>query len=210
MALVTGSPAGNLDTQENIYLEGAPTIYFQDSNADPLFNPDSNGFYYGMSGTTSYPAYEVGCVGDVSFADNVTMNDVLCDNVGTKATIQQRNYYEFSFSIQSFFPLQTLTHLLRGGTVTEDTVNHLQLMPLGKINNNQYWHLYAPKVYDEDAGDYVWIYMHSCQFVDAVSVAMSFGTPWKGTLKMRAFVDTTMPALQQFGMFGRSDASVIV
>jgi hypothetical protein len=210
MALVTGTPAGNVDTQEDLFLEGAPTIYFQDSNATPLFNPDSNNFYYGMSGTTTYPAYEIGCPTDVTFTENLTMNDVLCDNVGVKATIQQRNYFEFSLSIQSFFPLQVLTNLLNGGTVIEDTVNHLQLMPLGKINNDQYWHLYAPKVYNENVGDYVWIYMHKCQLVDAFTIAMTLGTPWKATgLKLRAFVDTTKPAAQQFGMFGRSDASVI-
>ena len=209
MALVTGTPIGNLDVQEDIFLEGAPTIYFQDSNADPLYNPDADGFYWGLSGTTAYPVYEVGCPSDVSFTENLTMNDVLCDNVGTKAVVQQRNYFEFSFSIQSFFPLQTLTHLLGGGTVTETAPT--QKLPLGKINNDQYWHLYAPKVYNETVGDYVWIYMHKCQFVDPWSIAMTFGTPWKATgLKMRAFVDTTMPAAQQFGMFGRADASVIV
>jgi len=38
---------------------------------------------------------------------------------------------------------------------------------------------------------------------------MTFGTPWTATgLKLRAFVDSTKPAAQQFGMFGRSDLSV--
>jgi hypothetical protein len=209
MALVTGTPIGNLDVQEDIYLEGAPSIYFQNALADPLFNPDADNFYWGLSGTTTYPAYEVGCPTDVSFTENLTINDVLCDNVGTKATVQQRNYFEFQFSLQSFFPLQTLTHLLGGGTVVETAPT--QKMPLGKINNNLYWHLYAPKVYDEDEGDYVWIYLHKCQFVDAWTIAMTLGTPWKATgLKLRAFVDSTKPAAQQFGMWGRADASVIV
>jgi hypothetical protein len=209
MSLVTGTPLGNLDVQEDIFLEGAPTIYFQDATATPLYNPDADGFYWGLSGTTSYPAYEIGCPTDVVLADNVTMNDVLCDNVGVKAVVQQRNYFEFTFSVQSFFPLQILRHLLRGGTVVETAPT--QKMPLGKINNDQFWHLYAPKVYNEDVGDYVWIYLHKCQFVDAFSIAMTLGTPWKATgLKLRAFVDTTKPAAQQFGMFGRSDASVII
>ena len=209
MALVTGTPIGNLDVQEDIFLEGSPTIYFQDSNATPLYNPDAGGFYWGMSGTTSYPVYEVGCPSDVTFSENITMNDVLCDNVGMKGVVQARNYFEFAFSIQSFFPLQTLTNLLNGGTVVETAPT--QKMPLGKINNDQFWHLYAPKVYNEITGDYVWIYMHKCQYVDAFSIAMTLGTPWKLTgLKLRAFVDTTKPAAQQFGMFGRADASVIV
>jgi len=209
MAITTGSPVGNLDVQEGIFIEGAPYIFFQDYSANPLFNPDADGFYWGLSGTTSYPVYEVGCPTDVILADNVTMNDVLCDNVGVKAVVQQRNYFEFSFSIQSFFPLQILRHLLRGGTVVETAPT--QKMPLGKINNDQYWHLYAPKVYNEDVGDYVWIYLHKAQFVDAFSIAMTLGTPWKATgLKLRAFVDSTKPAAQQFGSWGRSDLSVIV
>lgn len=71
-------------------------------------NPDSDGFYWGLSGTSVYPAYELGCVTDVNFAENVTMNDVLCDNAGVKATIQQRNYLEFTMVVQSPFPWQPL------------------------------------------------------------------------------------------------------
>ena len=210
MSLVTGTPIGNLDTQEDLFLEGAPTIFFQDANATPYYNPDSEGFYWQLSGTATYPVFEVGCPTDVSFTENLTMNDVLCDNVGVKAVVQQRNYFDFIFSIQSFFPLQVLTNMLNGGTVVENTVAHTQKMPLGKINNNQFWHLYAPKVYDENVGDYVWIYLHKTQFVDAFTITMTLGVPWKLTgLKMRAFVDSTKPAAQQFGMFGRSDASVI-
>jgi hypothetical protein len=211
MALVTGTPLGNLDLQEDIFLEGAPTIYFQDATATPYYNPDADGFYWQLSGTATYPVFEIGCPTDVTFTENLTMNDVLCDNVGLKAVVQQRNYFEFSFSILSFFPLQVLTNLLGGGTVVENTTTHVQKMPLGKINNDQFWHLYAPKVYNENVGDYVWIYMHKTQFIDAFSIAMTLGTPWKATgLKMRAFVDSTKPAAQQFGMFGRSDLSVII
>jgi hypothetical protein len=207
MALVTGTPFGTITAQEDIYLEGAPTIYFQDARATPGYNP-LNGFYWQLSGTATYPVYEIGCPTDVTFTENITMNDVLCDNVGVKAVVQQRNYFEFSFSIMSFFPLTVLTNLLKGGTVV--SASPTQLMPLGKINNDQFWHLYAPKVYNEIDGDYVWIYLHKTQFVDAFSIAMTLGNPWKATgLKMRAFVDSTKPAAQQFGMFGRSDLSVI-
>ena len=210
MALVTGSALGTTTTQEDLFLEGAPTIYFQDSRATPYYNPDADGFYWQLSGTATYPVFEIGCPTDVTFTENLTINDVLCDNVGLKGTIQQRNYFEFQFSIQSFFPLSVLTSLLGGGTVVTNAGAHTEKMPLGKINNNQFWHLYAPKVYDEAAGDYVWIYMHKTLFVDAFSIAMTFGVPWKATgLKMRAVVDSTKPAAQQFGMFGRIDSSVI-
>lgn len=208
MALVTGTPLGTLTTQEDLFLEGAPTIYFQRYEAAELFNPDADGFYWGLSGTATYPVYEVGCPADVSFTENLTMNDVLCDNVGTKDTVQQRNYFELQFSLKSFFPLDVLTHLLGGGTVVESAPT--QKMPLGKIDNSVFWHVYAPKVYDETAGDYVWLMLHKAKFIDAFTINMSFGQPWTATgLKLRAFVDATKPAAQQFGMFGRADTSVI-
>jgi hypothetical protein len=189
-------------------LEGAPSIYFQDATATPLYNPDAGGFYWNLSGTATYNVHEVGCPTNLSLTENLTVNDVLCDNLGTIATIQQRNYIEFTFDLQSFFPYQTLRHLLKFGSVTETAPT--QKMGIGKVNNNLYYHVYAPKVYDEDVGDYVWIYLHRAQFVDPWTINMSFGSPWTATgIKLRAFVDTTKPAAQQFGMFGRSDFSVI-
>jgi len=208
MALVTGTPLGTITSQEEIYLEGAPTIYIQNFEASPLNNPDGDGFYWGMSGTSTYPVYEVGCISDVSMTENLTMNDVLCDNVGVKDTVQQRNYVEFVFSIQSFFPFDVLRNLLSFGAVTETTPT--QKFGMGKINNNLYWMVYAPKVYDEDVGDYIAIHMNRCKFVDAWTINMTFGTPWVAAgLRLRAFVDSTKPAAQQFGMWLRSDASVI-
>lgn len=208
MALVTGSPVGTIETQEDIYLEGAPTVYIQDWRATEWYHPDSDGFYWQLSGTSTYNVFEIGCVTDVSLTENLTMNEVLCDNVGVKDTVQQRNYFEFNLSIQSFFPFQVLRHLLGFGAVTETAPT--QKMGMGKINNNQYWHVYAPKVYDEDVGDYVAIHLHKCKFVDAWTINMSFGTPWQATgLKLRAFVDSAKPAAQQFGVMIRSDASVI-
>lgn len=208
MALVTGTASGNIATAEDIYLEGAPYIYFQDYSANPLSNPDADGFYWGLSGTTSYPAYELGCVTAVSMTENITVNDVLCDNVGVKSTVQQRNYLEFQFTVQSFFPFTTLTHLVKGGTVTETAPT--QKFGLGPINNNQYWMVYAPKVYDEDVGDYVVIHLHKAQFVNAFTMNMPFGSPWQLTgVVLRAFADTSKPAAQRFGVFIRADASVI-
>ena len=208
MALVTGTPVGNLDTQEDIYLGGAPNIYFQDYTADPLFNPDGDGFYWNLSGTTPYPVFEIGCPNDVSFTEDLTINDVLCDNVGVKDTIQQRNYIQLEFTIRSFFPLQTLRHLLGGGAVTETTPT--QKFGFGQINNDQRWMVYAPKVYNTDVGDYVWIHLNKAKFVEAWTINMPFGSNWEVTgLRLRAYADTTKPADQYFGMFGRSDVSVI-
>ncbi len=207
---ITGSAIGNLDTQEDLYLEGAPTITFQRNLATPLFNPDSDGFYYNMSGTSAYPAYEVGCVTDVSLSENLTMNDVLCDNVGVKSTIQQRNYLELTFTLQSFFPYTVLTNILKGGTVTVNAGDHTEKFGMGKINQNVFWMVWCPKVYDEDVGDYIAIHLHKAQFVDAFTLNMGFGSPWQATgIKLRAFADTAKPSAQQFGVFLRSDASVL-
>lgn len=209
MALVTGSAIGTIEATESIFMEGAPSIFFQDATANPWYNPDAQGFYWNLSGTATYNVYEVGCPTNLSLTENLTVNDVLCDNLGTIATIQQRNYIEFTFDLQSFFPFQTLRHLLKFGSVTETAPK--QQMGIGKINNNLYYHVYAPKVYDEDVGDYVWIYLHRAQFVDPWTINMTFGSPWVATgIKLRAFVDTTKPAAQQFGSFGRSDLSAVV
>jgi hypothetical protein len=208
MALVTGTPLGTITAQEDIYLEGAPTIYIQQYEASPLFNPDADGFYWNMSGTATYNVYEIGCPVDVSLTEGLTINDVLCDTVGVKDTVQQRNYVEFAFSVRSMLPLPILRVLLNFGTVTETTFT--EKMPMGKINNNLKWHLYAPKVYDEDVGDYVWIWLNKAKFVDAWTIPMTFGNPWQANgIKLRAYADTTRPAAQQFGMWGRADASVL-
>lgn len=210
MSLVTGTPLGSLTESEDIYLESAPSIFFQDYEADPLNNPDSDNFYWGLSGTATYPVYEIGCPTDVSLSEDLTMNDVLCDNVGVKDTLQQRNFIELTLTVQSFFPLEILTEILKGGAVTEDAAAHVSKFGLGKIDNSQRWMVWCPKVYNEDVGDYVAIHLHKAKFVDAFSIDMPFGSPWQvsGVL-LRAFADTGKPSASQFGTFLRSDASVI-
>jgi hypothetical protein len=208
MSLITGSPAGNLDLQEELYLYGSPFLYVQDYTANPLKNPDADGFYWGMSGTSTYPVYELGCPSDVSFSENITINEVLCDNVGTKSTIQQRNYVTLTFTLKSFFPLQTLSMVLKGGPVTQTAPT--QKFGIGPIDNNKFWMVYTPKVYDETAADYVWVHLNKAQFVDAWTINMPFGDAWNIALQLRAYADTTKPSAQSFGLFGRSDLSVIV
>jgi hypothetical protein len=208
MALVTGTPLGNLVQQEDLFVEGAPTFYFQDNRADPLFNPDGDGFYWQLSGTSTYPAYQIGCVTDVNMADNRTLNDVLCDNIGVKDTIEQRNYVEWNMTVQSIFPFTVWRHLVRGGAVTQTAPT--EKFGFGPLNNSIYYMLYSPKVYDDSVGDYVAFHFHRCKFVDAWTLNTPFGAPWQLTgVKVRAFVDESKPSDQQFGVAIRSDASVI-
>lgn len=211
MSLITGTPIGTIESGEELYLEGAPWIYYQDYAANPLKNPDSNGFYWGLSGTAALPVYELGCVTAVTLTENLTMNDVLCDNVGVKSTIMQRNYLEFTFTLSQMFPLTTLSPIMKGGPVTDDLTLHQQAFGLGAVTQNKYWHVYAPKVYDDSVGDYIMFHLHKAMFVDAWTLNFAFGTPWNLTnIKLRAFADTTKPSTQQFAVVLRSDISVIV
>ena len=63
-----------------------------------------------MSGTATYPVFQIGCVQDVSLTEGVTMNAIRCDTIGDKGMIQRRDYVEFNLTITSQFPLATLRH----------------------------------------------------------------------------------------------------
>ena len=206
--LITGSPASAVSSMEELYVEGAPYIFIQDANANPLFNPDAAGYYWGMSGTVAYPVKQLGCVLDVSLSEGVTMNEVRCDTVGVKSTIQKRNYIELNLTIQSLFPLSIGTLLMNLSTATVS--GGTEKVGIGAINNNKYWMAYMPKVYDEDTGDYLVIHLHRCQFVDAWTINMASGEPWKLTgVKLRAYSDDSRPSTQRFGVIVRSDVSAI-
>jgi len=205
--MTTGSAIGSLTQQEDIYLEGAPTFSFQRYEAGPWYNPDANGLYWQLSGTAAYPVYEVGCLSDVSLADDITSNNVLCDNIGVKAAIEQRNYVEVTLTMKSFFPFDVLTHIMRGGAVTD--ASPISYFGLGQVNNNVYWQGWFPKVYDTSVGDYVGIYIAKAQFVGAFNISMNFGDAWAMPVTFRGFADSTKPAAQTFGAVMRSDLSVI-
>lgn len=208
MALITGTPLGNVVNQEEIYLEGAPYIYFQDAEANPLNNPDTDTYYWGLSGTSTYPAYNIGCPVDVAFGEDVTLNAVRCDNIGDKAAIQKRNYLELTLTIQSFFPLTVLRHLLKASV--PDVGTDISKMGVGDINNNLFYMVYMPKVYDPDTGDYLLFHMHRAQYVDAWSIDMRAGEPWQMTgLRLRGYADENKPANQKFATIVRSDVSVL-
>ena len=208
MSLSTGTPIGNVDSQDEIYIEGSPYLFIQQYEATPLNNPDGSGYYWGMSGTTAYPVFQIGCVQDVSLTEGVTMNAIRCDTDGDRGTIQRRDYVEFNLTILSQFPLTTLRHMLNLSTPTVST--GLEKMGIGSINNNRFYMAYAPKVYDQDTGDYVLFHLHRAQFVDAWTINMKGGDSWTTTgLKLRAYSDSTRPDNQKFGVVVRSDASAL-
>lgn len=208
MALSTGTPLGNVDSQDEIYIEGSPYLFIQQYESTPLNNPDASGYYWGMSGTVAYPVFQIGCVQDVSLTEGVTMNAIRCDTDGDRGTIQRRDYVEFNLTILSQFPLTTLRHMLNLSTPTVST--GLEKMGIGSINNNRFYMAYAPKVYDQDTGDYVLFHLHRAQFVDAWTINMKGGDAWTTTgLKLRAYSDSNRPDNQKFGVIVRSDTSAI-
>ena len=210
MALITGSPYGTITASEDIYLSDAPYIYFQDATASPFFNPDSDGYYWQVSGTATYPVFEFACVEGVTFTEGRTLNDVTCDNVGVKDTVQTRDYVEFQLSVKSLFPFTNLSRILAASAATINASQNTEKIGIGKINNNQFWHVYAPKVYDEDVGDYVAIHLHKAKFVNSWTIEMPYANQWSITgLALRGFADTTKPTAQQFAVVVRHDPSVL-
>jgi hypothetical protein len=203
-SLVTGSAVGNVVSQEELYLEGAPFIYFQDDRANPLFNPDAQNYYWGLSGTTTYPAYLLGCIQDVSLTEGVTMNDVRCDTVGVKDTIQKRDYVEFQLTVLSQLPLTVLRHIMN--LSVPSTGAGFETAGIGQINNSQHYHVYAPKVYDADAAGWLMFHLHKAKFVDAWTLNTVYGGSWTLTgIKIRAYAEDAKPANQIFGVIKRFD-----
>ena len=208
MALLTGTPEGNVVSGEEIYIEGAPYIYYQDSRASELHNPDGDTFHWGLSGTTTYPVYSLACYVDVSLSDDLTVNAVRCDQVGDKAVIQKRNHLTFSFNLSALFPLVVSSPILRASAVTES--GNFEKMGIGVINNNVFYHVYLPKVYDSDTGDFLSITIHKAQFVDAWTIAMVSGDKWMvGGISAWGLFDDTKPSGQEFATVIRWDRSEI-
>jgi len=207
MALITGSPQGTTISQEELYFDGAPNVYFQDYSAAPLNNPDADGYYWNMSGTPTYPVYELACVTDVSLEEGITSNDVRCDTVGVKSTIQRRDYVDFIFTLHALMPLSVFAKISNYSTA--DVGTGTEKVGIGTINNNQYWHLYAPKVYNDDAGDFLVVDLHKGQMINPGALQMRYGENWIKTFTFRSFADTTVPTTQQFGVLFRSDASAL-
>lgn len=206
--LSTGTPEGGGISQESLYIEGAPTIFFQDYRATPLNNPDAQGYYWGLSGTSTYGWKELGCITDVKLSEKVTMNDVRCDTVGVKDTIQKRDYVEFTATIVSIFPFAELAAIMNLSPASVGT--GYETIGIGQIDNTQYYMMYAPKVYSEADDDWLMIHLHKAKFVDAWELPFTYGDAWKLTgIKFRAFADTTKPANQLFGVIRRADQSAL-
>lgn len=206
--LVTGAPVGSINAQEELYITDAPYLYFQDAVANPLNNPDAQGYYWNLSGTVAQPVYRIGCIQGVSLAEGLTINQVRCDTVGDKDTIQRRDYVEIAFTFTSLFPLSALRHIMNWSV--PDVGTGYEKVGIGSISNTQFYHVYAPKVYDDVAADYVAFHGHRAKFVDVKTINMRSGEPWlvEG-VKLRCYADETKPSGQRFMSVLRFDSSAL-
>lgn len=208
MPLITGSPEGTITSQDDIFVEGAPYLYYQDNDqggVDQYHHPDSDGYYWNLSGTPAFPVIALGCYEDVRFSDNVEVNAVRCDHIGDTNVLQRRAHLELTFTLKSLFPLSTIQAIMRGSEVT--TVTGFEKMGIGHIDNAPTFYVYFPRVYDDAAGDYVCVTGHKCKFVDAWEMTMPFATPWTLGVNIWMMADETMPAGQEFATVIRYDPS---
>lgn len=199
-------PSGTIKLPDDIFLEGGPDFWF---GGVLKYSPDSDGFYWGVTGIPSNPARKIGCYTDFRFRDNVQVTEVRCDVQGVVSTIQKRNYLEAQFTLMSLLPLSQLRLMLHGGAVTVNSSEHTEKMGLGEIDNNTYFLSFFSKVYDQDAGDFVSVTGHRCQFVDVWEIAMNYGAPWTLGVRFRMYADSTKPAAQRFATVIRYDPSAL-
>jgi len=215
MSLLTGTPLGVITQQDEIYLDTAPTFFFQNSDSGSgvgsqgyLHNPDAQGFYWSLTGSSTNPVYELGCYDTFVLAGNIEMNNIRCDTVGDKGTIQRLNYLDVTFNLKTMFPLTTVQQILRGGAVTT-VAGSMEEMGIGQPNNNIFFRAYFPTVYDPTTGDYLAVTMHRVQFVDSWQIAFNYGQPSILGVTARGFSDATKPSDQLFATIIRADPSAL-
>ena len=208
------TPTGTLTASEDLYIEGAPYFYFGGEHAQ---NPDPEGFYWGLTGTAENPVFAVGCYEDFRFGDDVTINAVRCDTIGDAALVQRRNFMYISFTLKSMLPFDILSRILRGGDVEEQLADPgppvtegTEIFGFGEIDNTVFYLCYFSRVYDPDAGDFVAVTGHRCQFVDAWEIATPWAEAWRVGVTMRLFADDDMPVDQRFATMIRLDPSELV
>jgi len=206
MALVTGTPEGTLIAMDEVYVEGAPYVYYQDYDGPLILDTDT--YYWGLSGTAAYPVFQLACYEDVSLGSDISVNAIRCDNVGDKDVIQKLNHLEFTLTLSSLLPLSALQNIMRaGGYMLSGKV---EKMGIGAINNNEYYKVYLPKVYDEDTGDWVSITIHKAKFVDAWTINMPSGDKWTMTgITIWGLADDSKPSAQTFATVIRADPSAL-
>lgn len=214
MSLITGTPIGNVISPTELYLDQPPTVWIQEryttsgASVGELNNPDAAGFYWGLSGTTANPVYEVGCYENLVIADVRTINMVRCDTTGNRTAIQKRDVLNITFTLKAPFPLATVRHMLNLGPVTT-VAGATEKVGIGTIDNSKYYYLYFASVYDQTTGDYLNFTGHRVQFTNAWQWAFVYGQPATFTIQASCFADNDKPSAQLFATIIRADPSSI-
>lgn len=214
MTLLTGTPIGNVISPQELYLDQPPTFWIQDRSTSAgvliglMNNPDNQNFYWGLSGTTANPVYEVGCYENFVIADVRTINMVRCDTTGVRTAIQKRDQLNITFTLKAPFPLATLSKLLNLGPVTTNA-GATEKVGVGLIDNSKYYRAYFASIYDQTTGDYVNATFHRVQFTSAWQWTFTYGQPATFTIQASAFADSDKPSDQYFATIIRADPSAI-
>lgn len=212
VTLITGSPVGNLINSQAQMVDAPPVFFFQekfDSSGNAvghLNNPDADGFYYNMSGTTANPVYEGGCYENFQLVDGRDVNMVRCDAEGDRQAIQRRNFLRVTFTLKEMFKLTKLRHMLNFGPVTT-TASHSEKAGVGQIDNTKYYYLWFPSVYDENTGDYFAWHIHRAQFTGAWTLSYAYANPATVSIEVTGFAEPLMPTNQRFATVFRLDPS---
>jgi len=194
------------------YIEGAPEVYWQSrDDGNYAQGPDTDGHYWGLTGTASAPVYHLGCYEDLSFGEDLTITDVVCDTIGVATTNLKRNYLTLSFTLKSIFPFSALRWVLKGGTVTQQAAAGTEGFGIGEIDNTSAaeCRVYFSLVYDENTDDFYSVTGHKCKFVDAWTMSHAYGEPVTVAVVIRMHADDDMPSDQRFATFKRLDPSQI-
>lgn len=214
MALITGTPVGNLIATQDLFLDTPPTFYFQENKTAAgatvglLNNPDGDNFFHGLSGTTANPVFEGGCYENFVFTDVRDINMIRCDTDGDKGAIQKRNQLTVTFTLKEFFKLTKLRHMLNLGPVTT-TVGATEKTGIGQIDNTLDYYIYFPSIYDPNTGDFLTVTLFNAQFTLAWAMSFTYAQPATVTIQATGFADPTKPSAQLFGSIIRADPSAI-
>jgi hypothetical protein len=205
------APTGTSVAMED-YIEGAPEVYWQSrDDGNYAQGPDTDGHYWGLTGTASAPVYHLGCYEGFSFGEDLTITDVTCDTIGVADTNLKRNYLTVNFTLKSVFPFSALSQILKGGTVTRQVAEGTEGFGIGEIDNTSaaYYRCYFSLVYDENTSDFWSVTGHRCRFVDPWTINYAYGEPVSVDVTLRLHADDDMPSAQRFATFKRLDPSQI-
>ena len=201
------TPTGTSVAMED-YIEGAPEFYW---GGDYAQGPDTDGHYWGLTGTAADPVYHLGCYEGFTFGEDVSITDVVCDTSGVENTVAKRNYLTASFTLKSIFPFSALTQILKGGSVTQQVANGTEGFGLGEIDNTAAaeFKCYFSLVYDTNTLDFFSVTGHKCRFMDPFTMNFAYGEPVSVNCTIRMHADRTKPVDQRFATLKRLDPSQI-